>query len=273
MSVDRLCAYYGFSRVPFGRDIPPSALFRSSAHQEAVARLTWLIDERGFGILTGEVGAGKSVAVRATTATLDPSRHQVIYCPNPTIGGRGLLGLIVTALGGTPRFYRASLVPQAAEALATAEAERGRRVLVVVEESHLLQADQLEDLRMLGNDGTSMDSRSPAAFLLVGQPTLRRRLRQGSYAAVDQRVTLRVHLESMDLAETTAYVKHHLALAGRSDTLFSDDALVVIHQASRGLPREVNNLALQALVATFAKDKSIVDESAARMAVVEVVEQ
>ena len=146
-------------------------------------------------------------------------------------------------------------------------------MLVVVEESHLLQADQLEDLRMLGNDGTSMDSRSPAAFLLVGQPTLRRRLRQGSYAAVDQRVTLRVHLEGMDLAETTAYVKHHLALAGRSDTIFSDDALVVIHQASRGLPREVNNLALQALVATFAKDKSIVDESAARMAVVEVVEQ
>jgi len=68
-------------------------------------------------------------------------------------------------------------------------------------------------------------------------------------------------------------VKHHLVLAGRSDTFFSDDALVVVHQASRGLPREVNNLALQALVATFAKNKSIVDESAARMAVVEVVEQ
>ena len=79
MSVDRLCHYYAFSKVPFGRDIPPSALFRSSAHQEAVARLTWLVDERGFGILTGEVGAGKSVAVRATTAALDPSRHHVIY--------------------------------------------------------------------------------------------------------------------------------------------------------------------------------------------------
>jgi type II secretory pathway predicted ATPase ExeA len=173
----------GFGRVPFGRDIPPSALYRSTAHQEAVARLTWLIDERGFGILTGEVGAGKSVAVRATTSTLDPSRHQAIYCPNPTIG-RGLLGLIVSALGGSPRSHRAVLVPQAAEALATAEAERGRRVLVVVEEAHLLQSDQLEDLRMLGND--AMDSRSPAAFLLVGQPTLRRRLRQGALAAVDQ---------------------------------------------------------------------------------------
>ncbi len=74
----------------------------------------------------------------------------------------------------------------------------------------------------------------------------------------------------MDLTETCAYVKHHLGLAGRSDTLFSDDALAVIHQASRGLPRAINTLALQALVATFAQDKSIVDESAAKMAVVEV---
>ena len=271
MSVDRLCAYYGFTRVPFGRDIPASALFRSRAHQEAVARVSWLIDERGFGILTGEVGAGKSVAVRAATSALDPSRHQVVYCPNPTIGGRGLLILIVSALGGNPRFYRARLVPQAAEALALAESERGRRVLVVVEEAHLLQSDQLEDLRMLGNDGTSMDSHSPAAFLLVGQPLLRRRLRQGNLAAVDQRVTLRVHLDGMDLAETAAYIKHHLALAGRSDTLFSDDALAAIQQASRGLPRMVNNLALQALVATFSQDKNIVDESAAKMAVVEVV--
>jgi type II secretory pathway predicted ATPase ExeA len=273
MTVDRLRAYYGFTRLPFARDIPPSALFRSSGHQEAVARLTWLVLERGFGILTGEVGAGKSVAVRATTAALDPSRQQVIYCPNPTVGSRGLLGLIVSALGGVPRMHRARLVPQAAEALAVAEAERGRNVLVVVEEAHLLQIEQLEDLRMLGNDGTSMDSRSPAAFLLVGQPTLRRRLHQGAYAAVDQRVTLRVHLEGMDLAETSAYIKHHLSLAGRSDTLFSDDALVVLQQASRGLPRSLNNLALQALVATFAQEKSIVDEAAAKMAVLEVVEQ
>ncbi len=273
MSIDRLCAYYGFGRVPFGRDIPASALFRSSAHLEAVARLSWLIDERGFGILTGEVGAGKSVAVRATTAALDPSRHQVIYCPNPTVGSRGLLGLIVRALGGTPRFHRAHLVPQATEALALAETERGRRILVIVEEAHLLQPDQLEDLRMLGNDGVSIDSRSHIAFLLAGQPMLRRRLRQGVLAAVDQRITLRVHLEGMNLPETGAYIKHHLTFAGRSDTLFSDDAIAVIQQASRGLPRAINNLALQALVATFAQDKSIVDESAAKMAVVEVNEQ
>jgi type II secretory pathway predicted ATPase ExeA len=89
-------------------------------------------------------------------------------------------------------------------------------------------------------------------------------------AALDQRITLRVHIEGMDLAETLAYIRHHLSLAGRSDPLFSDDAVAMIHHASRGLPRAVNNLALQALVATFAADKAIVDESAAKMAVVEI---
>jgi type II secretory pathway predicted ATPase ExeA len=116
-----------------------------------------------------------------------------------------------------------------------------------------------------------MDSHSPAAILLIGQPTLRRRLHQGAFAAIDQRISLRVHLDGMDLSETSDYLRHHLALAGRSDTLFSDDALVVIHQASRGLPRAINNLALQSLVATFSAKKSIADQSAAKMAVVEVV--
>jgi len=74
----------------------------------------------------------------------------------------------------------------------------------------------------------------------------------------------------MDVAETGAYVAHHLKLAGRADTLFSDDALALIHQVSRGLPRAVNNLAVQSLVAAFADNKAIVDESSARAAVTEV---
>lgn len=268
MTVDRLCAHYGFTRMPFGREVPPSSLFRSAAHSEAVARLTWLIDERGLGVLTGEVGAGKTVAARAAVASLEPSRFSVVYAPNPTIG-RGLLSLLVTTLGGIPRFQRAALIPQAAEALATAESERGRQVLMLVDEAHLLDQEQLEDLRMLTN--SELDSHSPLAIVLIGQPTLRRRLRQGALAAIDQRITLRVHLEGMDLTQSIAYIRHHLGLAGRSDILFSDDAVAVIHQASRGLPRSLNNLALQALVATFAAGKAIVDQAAAKMAVVEVV--
>jgi type II secretory pathway predicted ATPase ExeA len=115
-----------------------------------------------------------------------------------------------------------------------------------------------------------MDQTAPFCLLLLGQPTLRRRLRNGMFTALDQRIAVRYTINGLDLKETTSYVQHHLALAGRSDTLFSDDAISLIHSTSRGLPRLINNLAVAALVAAFATNKAIVDESSARVAVVEV---
>jgi type II secretory pathway predicted ATPase ExeA len=95
-------------------------------------------------------------------------------------------------------------------------------------------------------------------------------MKLGALAALDQRIGLRYTMPPMTSEETSSYLRHHLGLAGRSDTLFSDDATALIHQTSRGYPRAVNNLALQALVAAFAADKNIVDESSARTAVTEV---
>ena len=115
-----------------------------------------------------------------------------------------------------------------------------------------------------------MDSRSPFACLLTGQPTLRRKIKLGVLAALDQRIALRYHMTGMTSEETTGYLRHHLALAGRSDTLFSDDATTLIHTTSRGYPRAVNNLAIQSLLAAFAANKAIVDESSTRTALTEV---
>jgi type II secretory pathway predicted ATPase ExeA len=95
-------------------------------------------------------------------------------------------------------------------------------------------------------------------------------LKLGALAALDQRIGLRYAMPPMTSEETGSYLRHHLALAGRSDTLFSDDAVTLIHQTSRGYPRAVNNIAVQALVAAFATDNAIVDEKSARTAVAEV---
>ena len=160
------------------------------------------------------------------------------------------------------------LIPQTADLLAAEEHERGRNVVIVLDEAHLLGVDQLEELRLLSN--AELDSHSPFACLLVGQPTLRRRIKLGTFAALDQRIALRYAMNGMEAAETRTYLAHHLKLAGRSDPLFSDDAADLIHQVSRGLPRAVNNLAIQALIAAFATNKSIVDEASARAAVTEV---
>jgi type II secretory pathway predicted ATPase ExeA len=114
-----------------------------------------------------------------------------------------------------------------------------------------------------------MDPPSSLGLVLLGQRTLRRRLKQGHFAALDQRIALRFHLDGLPLTETAAYIGHHLTLAGRSDPLFSDDAIRLIHQTSRGIPRAINNLAIQALIAAYADSKGIVDESSARAAVTE----
>ncbi len=140
--------------------------------------------------------------------------------------------------------------------------------MIAVDEAHLLSPEQLEGLRLLTN--AELDSVSPFALILCGQPTLRRRIRLGAFAALDQRIALRYHLGGMTAPETGDYIVHHLALAGRSDTLFSDDAVELVQQVSRGLPRMVNNLAVQSLVAAYAEKKAIVDESSARMAVAEI---
>ena len=256
MITDQVRGYFGFERIPFDRSLAVSQLFASASHNEASARIGYAIATRGLAAITGETGAGKTVAVRAAAACLDASRYQVIYLPNPQVGARGIHHAVVTALGGVPRFHHATLIPQAAAALAAETAERGRLPVLLVDEAHLLSHDQLEAIRMLTN--SDLDSASPLAAVLTGQPQLRQNMKLGVLAALDQRITVRYAMQPM---------------TGRSDTLFSDDAAAFIHHTARGYPRAVNRLAAAALIATYATRKTIADETAARAAAAEVSDQ
>jgi len=254
--------------MPFGRDLAPGMLHRHASHGEATARITWTVTEKALGVITGEVGVGKTVAVRAATSQLDATAHHIIYVATPTFGARGLYLTIVHALGAKPRAQKADLIAQTQTLLAAEEHERRRRVVVVIDEAHLLAPDQLEELRLLTN--AEMDSQSPFALLLVGQPTLARQLRLGVFAALDQRIATRYQLTPMDLAEAAQYLRHHLALVGRTDPLFADDAIARLHKVSLGLPRALNNAAVAALIAAATAGKALVDDDCAKKAVAEL---
>jgi type II secretory pathway predicted ATPase ExeA len=213
-------AHFGLARTPFGKSIPARDLFARQAHAEAIARIGFCVVESALGVVTGDVGAGKTVALRAAVAGLDPTRHQVIYIANPAFGTRGLYVTIVRALGAQPRYLKAELMAQAGDLLAAETAERHRRVVVIVDEAHLLEPAQLEELRLLTN--AEMDSASPFAGILAGQPTLNRQLRMGMFAAPGQRIATRFTIKPMDLAESAAYLRHHLALAGREEPLLTE---------------------------------------------------
>ena len=133
-------AHFGLARTPFGKSIAARDLFARQAHAEAIARISFCVVESALGVVTGDVGAGKTVALRAAVAGLDPTRHQVIYIANPAFGTRGLYVTIVRALGAQPRYLKAELMAQAGDLLAAETAERHRRVVVICDEAHLLAA-------------------------------------------------------------------------------------------------------------------------------------
>lgn len=267
MSIALIRSHYGFTKMPFGKDISSGSLFGSISHLEAVARIGFLVQELAVGVITGEVGSGKTVAVRKAMSQLEPSTHSVIYASNPALGSKGIYNAIVTHLGEQPCFYKGPLISQVTSLLSSEVVDKRRKVIVVCDEAHLLSGSELEELRFLTN--SEMDSSSSLALILVGQPSLRQRLKLGTNSALEQRVSIRYVLAPMTRAETTQYISHHLELGGRTDSFFSDDAVSLIHQVSRGLPRSVNNLCRQALVASCFSKSTVVDEKSVRQAITE----
>jgi type II secretory pathway predicted ATPase ExeA len=131
--IDTAVTRFGFARMPFGRDLPPSRLHRHAGCGEAAARITWAVAGKTIAMITGEAGTGKTVAIRSAVADLDPASHTIIYTGNPATGVRGILAHVVTALGGKPVHGTAALAVQAWNVLAGEAAERGRTPVLIID--------------------------------------------------------------------------------------------------------------------------------------------
>ena len=105
MSIDKIRSYYGFTKMPFSKDISVSELFGYVGHKEAVARIDYLIDSDSIGVITGEVGSGKTVALRSAVSSIETSKYTVIYISNLSMGKKGIYTHIVTSLGEKPTFF------------------------------------------------------------------------------------------------------------------------------------------------------------------------
>jgi type II secretory pathway predicted ATPase ExeA len=261
--------FYGFARLPFERDIPPDDLFASQPQQEMAARLTYLLRQRGMGLVTGDVGAGKSTAIRAFTARLDANRYYVVYLSNPTVGVSGLYRDILTALHREPPFSRPRQVAAIRAAFVELAESKRRFPLLVIDEAHLLPSHAFEQFRLLIAD--QMDSQSLAALVLVGQPNLRDLLRLSSNQAFYQRLSVRYHLPPLDLQNCIAYIKHHLTLAGcHGAPLFTDDAMTRIFDYTKGVPRQINLVCTTALLAGMIDKKEAIDEATIRKVIADM---
>ena len=253
-------AYFNLTCTPFTRSLPPEQLLSTPAMKEAGARLDYTARERRFAVLTGEVGAGKSTALRAFFARLPATRYTPLYVTDSLLTPRNFYHETLWQLGITPRFYRGDARRQLHRALQERD-DAGKQPVIVIDEAHLLGRAMLEEVRFLLN--FDVDSRAPLALILAGQSELRRTLKLECFTAIAQRISFRAHLPALTLEESIGYIQHHLTQAGASHQLFTDAALRLIHAFAGGLPRQINNVCGACLLSAYAQHCQLIDDGIA----------
>ncbi len=239
--------HFAFTRLPFETPAETDELFESNARREAEARLGHLIDLRGIGLLTGEVGSGKTTVCRHLTAQLHPGLYRVHYVSLTTGNVLDMYKAIAWEIGLPIERSRASAYQAIRNEISRLVTEAKQLPVLVIDEAHHLRNDVLEDLRLLTN--FAMDAEQRLCLVLVGLTELRRRLAMAMHESLSQRLVVRHHLSGLDRDEVDAYIKHRLRLAGCELPLFEEPAVEALFQGARGLPRQINRIAHYALSA------------------------
>ncbi|MEH7502553.1 ATP-binding protein [Neobacillus drentensis] len=172
--------------------------------KELQARLTFMIQQRSFGLITGEVGAGKSTAIRSLKDRLETNQHVFLYLSDSALKPRDFYREMLLQVGIEPKFLASDLKRQFKTALLDIYENKKKTPVVVIDEAHLLSPSMLQEIRFLTN--FQIDSLSPLALILVGQPELRDKLRLRSLEAISQRINTRFHLEGLTYDEMSEYI-------------------------------------------------------------------
>jgi general secretion pathway protein A len=248
--------HFALTRLPFSKELAIEDLFPSAAARELEIRLEHLLEMRGIGLVTGEVGSGKTTGTRRVVGALHAGRYRVFYVSLTTGNVMDLFKSIAWEMGLPTVRSRAALHHSIKGEVTRLCAEPRLRPVLIVDEAQHLRSDVLEDLMLLTN--YEMDSHNRFSLILVGQAELRRRLSMAVHEALNQRIVVRYHLGGLTREELPAYLGHHLKLAGTELPVFEPAAIEAIYQASDGLLRRINGLAHHAmLAAAVARSKTV----------------
>ncbi|WP_235714613.1 ExeA family protein [Neobacillus dielmonensis] len=220
--------------------------------------LKYAAERQLFAVLTGDCGTGKTTTIRKFVDGLDQGKFQVLYLSDSKLTPRHFYKGLLEQLGSEAKFYRGDAKRQLHREIELMRGIHGIQPVVVVDESHLLDREMLEEVRFLLN--FKMDAQSPMALILVGQSELWDRLRLQSYAAIRQRIDIQFKLGHYDRAQVDAYVSRHLEYAGIDQQIFSDGALEEIHRFSGGTPRLINKLCTHSLLYGAQNGRRIIDD-------------
>lgn len=262
--MNKLLSTFGLTRPPFCKDLPPSEMFQTEPFQEALLSLKAAVEGRTSAVVTGDSGCGKTCLIRALEEDLPQGRYRLHYTPNATVNRRDFYRQISIAMGLQPYSSFAALYASVSQHIQDLATQHKLRVIITLDESHLLPIQVLEQLHVLLN--FERDSKPWLSLILVGLPDLRETLRRNILASLAARMPIRIQIPPLDAEQVKLYVRHRMNTAGCRREVFSEDALLVISKTTAGIMRRIDILCDHCLVIAMRTKAALVDAATVQKA-------
>ena len=257
--------HWELQKTPFGNVPARSAFYRSPQHEEALRRLLYVIEHRkGVGMLTGDVGCGKTTVIRALSDYLGQDRYQFQTISNPALQPTDLLKAILLKLAGNRDSSSKTDLLDRLHRHLFQNAENGISTVLAIDEAHVIgNRDTLDELRMLLN--IQSDDDFLITLVLLGQPPLLKNIAE--LQPLKERISIKFNLEPLDQQTTLHYIVHRLKWAGATRGIFTREAVEVIYEFAAGLPLRINNLCDRCLLLGLIRQARLVDSRIVRDAI------
>lgn len=263
--MNKLLSTYGLAREPFTKDIAPSEMLQSDLLQDALQSLKAAIEGRTSAVVTGDSGSGKTCLLRALEEDLPQGRYRLHYAHNSTVNRRDFYRQLSIGMGLEPHSSFAALHASVSQHIQELASHHKLRVIVMLDEAHLLSIQVLEQLHILLN--YEKDSKPWLSLILVGLPDLRETLKRNVLASLTARMPIRIHLQPLDADQVKLYIRHRMNTAGCRRDVFSDDGLLLMSKATGGIMRRLDVLGDQCLIAALKSKSNIVDAAVVQKAI------